>query len=126
VEAFKQASYSTTTERSIFIGYPPRSEQDLSTAYVEVPVLELLKNSEAAHNLEYMVSNYFGCERFSCKTPPLLIAWGSLPSTDRLLEAFNVSEHKEKENSGPFWKLQKVFQAFADHYCGVDRVLPLV
>ena len=125
IEAYKRAPYTTATERTIFLGYLPRNEQDISTAYVEVPVLEL-RDPNDAQNLKYMVCDYFGCERFSLKTPPLLIAWGSLPSTERLLEAFGVSRRKEQENTGPFWRLQKVFQAFADDYCGTGGDIPLV
>jgi hypothetical protein len=119
-----RASHSPVAARSIYIGYPPCHEDDLLTAYVEVPIFEV----EDVRDLEreYFSSTYFGSQFFSCSVPSLMIAWGSLPSTDRLLQAFEVSIHDKFCNMGPFWKLQMAFRDFAHRYCGIDGDVPLV
>jgi hypothetical protein len=119
-----RASHTPIAARNIHIGYPPCNDNDLLTAYVEVPTYEA--NDASDLQRQYFSATYFGHQFFSCSVPSLMIAWDSLPSTDRLLQAFEVSIHDKNCNVGPFWKLQMAFREFAHHYCDINGDVPLV
>lgn len=94
---------------------------------MELPLLDF-ETSPYIYSTRILIiyCDYYSCEQVLRLNYPSIIAQESLPSADRLLQAFRVSTDIHFVGNGPFAGLKRVFKQFAEYYCNNVSEIPLV
>jgi hypothetical protein len=108
----------------LYIGYPALSDITLPSAFVDLPIVEY-ENSESNTRLIIHLS-YYGSSYTWEENPSYGIAWDSLPTVDRLLQAFESSIESRFRSTGPFCHIQDALRLFCNAYCNSLAGVPLV
>ena len=93
---------------------------------MELPLLDFESSQTYPARVLLIYSDYYSCKRVLRSNYASIIAQESLPSADRLLQAFGVSTDIHFVGKGPFAELKRVVKQFADYYCSNVSGIPLV
>jgi hypothetical protein len=111
--------------RNIFIGYTPLNHAALSEAFIKVPIVDY-NDPNHFSRFSLVLFDYYSDSRTSYENHSHCIAWDSLPSTDRLIQAHESSINSSFLGTGPFLGVQGAFRRFGKCYCNCVTVVPLV
>lgn len=106
----------------MYIGYPPISEIDSSKSFIKLPLVKFTWDKPPGFQLEISF-DYYSFRTKIIDANPEAIALQSLPSIDRLLEAYSYSPQLSVR--GPFQGLERAFKDFSEHYCMTVVDVPL-
>jgi hypothetical protein len=111
-------------ERIAYIGFRPRTFEDRHVSFISVPLIE----TDRVHNPQLLLIyyDYFTARDEWVPNYASAIAWRSLLSIERLLQAYKASEVSGVSVLGPFSNLARAFREFASYYCGIIGDVPLV
>jgi hypothetical protein len=108
----------------LYIGYRPVNYTTAST-FISLPIFEF-DDSKLPNKQLIVHLSYYGCSHAWEENSPHCISWDSLPTVDRLLQAFDSSIESTFGETGPFCGIQDALRRFCDAYCNSLVILPLV
>jgi hypothetical protein len=109
----------------IFIGYTPLNHAASSEAFIKVPIVDY--NDPNHHGrFSLILFDYYSDSHTFYENHSHCIAWDSLPSTDRLIQAHEASTNNLYLCTGPFMGVQRAFRRFGKLYCNCVTIVPLV
>jgi hypothetical protein len=111
-------------ERNVYIGFPPKTHDATHLSFISIPTVDFDHVQEPHLRLVYF--DYYDSRSVFVSDYASAFAWRSLPSIERLLEAYEASEFSCTPDPGPFSRLQNALRNFADHYCCKISDVPLV
>jgi hypothetical protein len=108
-----------------YICFQGGAEVEAPGAYIIVPVVHF-ERPDFKSNRVVLSMDYYHKYEYTVPDERKAISPGSVPSIERLLQAYLISRRDYYSNPGPFAGLYKAFRDFAENYCNVTGQMPLV
>jgi hypothetical protein len=108
-----------------YIWFPGSHNRYDPEAYIKVPITHLKQNGFQRRSV-ILTADYYSRTYQDMPDINQAIAPESVPSTERLLQAYLTSRQNFLPTPSPFARLSKAFRDFAESYCNSAAELPLV